>query len=140
MNYKTKDSGERRVMNTGSQRDSRVGKGRFDLVPFYPYWRLAQLYERGAVKYEARNWEKGQPLSVYLDSAERHLGEFKFGMRDEDHAIATCWNLFGLVHTERMIRLGELPTYLFDLPNHTDIPFEPLPKAKKFPKIKPKSV
>lgn len=124
MKYKTKDSGKRRIMKTGSQRDSREGKGRFDLVPFYPYMRLAQLYERGAVKYEARNWEKGQPLSVYLDSAERHLVEFKSGMRDEDHGIAVCWNMFGLIWTEEMIRVGKLPAELNDLPNHTIIPFE----------------
>lgn len=129
--YKTKDSGKRRIMKSGSQRDSRAGKGRYDLIPAYPYYRLAQLYERGGIKYTARNWEKGQPLSVYLDSAERHLNEFKMGMRDEDHATAVSWNMFGLVHTEEMIRLGKLPAHLDDLPNHTKIPLEKEKKKKK---------
>ena len=117
-------------MKSGSQRDSREGKGRYDWIPAYPYHRLAQLYERGGIKYTARNWEKGQPLCVYLDSAERHLNEFKMGMRDEDHATAVSWNMFGLVHTEEMIRLGKLPASLNDLPNHTKIKFD-MPKMKR---------
>lgn len=33
-NFITKDSGGRRETETGSKRDSRVGKGRFDLIPW----------------------------------------------------------------------------------------------------------
>lgn len=71
--------------------------------------------EHGAVKYGDRNWEKGQPLSRYLDSAIRHLVKFMQGHRDEDHLAAARWNIAGLMHTELMICRGELPSTLDDL-------------------------
>jgi len=120
-------------MKTGSQRDTRTGKGRYDLVSPVALHRIAQLYERGADKYDARNWEKGQELSVYMDSGLRHANEHLRGMRDEDHLAGACWNFMGAIHTEEMIRIGQLPKYLSDLPNFTGIPFE-----NRFPKINPK--
>jgi len=81
-----KDSGERQQFSTGSVRDTQVGKGRFDLIPTDALRRLAQHYENGARKYGDRNWEKGQPLGRYLDSAFRHLVNVLDGKTDEDHA------------------------------------------------------
>lgn len=104
-----------RVLSTGSQRDSRKGKGRFDLIPPRALRRLAQLYERGAEKYGDRNWEKGQPLSWYVDSAFRHLIDFIEGKRDEDHMIAVMWNAAGFVETEARIKAGLLPAELDDI-------------------------
>lgn len=109
-----KDSGGRRKFKTGSVRDVREGKGRFDLIPFYPLERLAQHYENGAIKYEDRNWEKGQPISQYLDSALRHLNKLNNGDVDEDHAAATVWNVFAFMWTQEQIRLGKLPGELDD--------------------------
>lgn len=108
----TKDSGERRVFETGSVRDSRKGKGRFDLIPAYPLKRLAQLYERGAEKYADNNWQKGQPLANYLDSAMRHMNDYREGDRAEDHLIAVAWNVFAYIWTERAIEQGKLPASL----------------------------
>jgi len=73
--------------------------------------------ENGALKYGDRNWEKGQPLSRYLDSALRHLMRFLAGHRDEDHLAAARWNIGALIHTEELIRRGDLPRELNDLPN-----------------------
>lgn len=73
--------------------------------------------ENGAIKYGDRNWEKGQPLSRYIDSALRHIQKFMMGFRDEDHLAAARWNLGALMHTERMIRDGTLPPTLNDLPS-----------------------
>lgn len=115
--FKIKDSGERRECTTGSVRDKQVGKGRYDLISPIALLRLAKHYEAGAIKYAARNWEKGQPLSWYLDSAIRHLQKFLAGERDEDHITACAWNCFALVHTEEMIQRGRLPADLNDLPN-----------------------
>lgn len=111
-----KDSGAREDFATGSVRDTREGKGRFDLISTIALRRLAQHYENGAVKYGDRNWEKGQPLSRYLDSAMRHLVSVLEGQEDEDHAIAAVWNLMAYVHTEAKIRAGQLPTELDDMP------------------------
>ena len=112
-----KDSGERREFGTGSVRDIRRGKGRFDLFPPYAMYRLACHYENGGIKYDDRNWEKGQPLSCYLDSSLRHLFDALGGKIDEDHKIAVVWNMLGLVETEHRIELGILPKELNDLPN-----------------------
>lgn len=119
-----KDSGKRRKFIKGAVRDVVKGKGRFDLISPIALMRLAKHYENGAGKYDDRNWEKGIPLSVYLDSAERHLNRFKEGHCEEDHMTAVAWNAFGLVHTEEMIKRGLLPKELDDLPNYTK-------KAKK---------
>lgn len=110
------DSGERQEFDTGSVRDSREGKGRFDLLPSYALLRLAQHFENGAVKYGDRNWEKGQPISRYLDSAIRHLYAYLGGSRNEDHLAAVAWNALAAIQTEEVIRRGDLPGELADLP------------------------
>jgi hypothetical protein len=111
-----KDSGERQNFNTGSVRDTNIGKGRFDLFPPYALLRLAQHYENGAVKYGDRNWELGQPLSRYMDSALRHLNKVLMGLEDEDHLSAAAWNIIAIVETQMRIKLGLVPKELDDLP------------------------
>lgn len=113
-----KDSGSRRAFETGSVRDAAGGKGRYDLVTPIALRRLAGLYERGAAKYAARNWEKGQPMSVLLDCATRHLQKHLMGYRDEDHLAAAAWNVFAMMHTEHQIARGSLPKELDDLPHY----------------------
>ena len=114
--FVTKDSGQRQEFDTGSRRDTRDGKGRFDLIPPIALRRLAGLYERGAAKYGDRNWEKGQPVMRYVDSALRHLNEFAAGEPTEDHAIAVAWNAFAIVTTLELIAAGDLPAELDDRP------------------------
>lgn len=113
-----KDSGQRRDFGNGAVRDLATGKGRFDLLPPLATIELAQLYEAGALKYADRNWEKGIPLSVFVDSGERHLVKHKFGFDDERHDIAAAWNLMCLLETQARIRLGILPQELDDLPKY----------------------
>lgn len=110
-----KDSGERRDFGTGSVRDVRTGKGRYDLLPPVAIKRLAQHFENGAVKYGDKNWELGQPLSGYLDSGLRHgfnLLELKV---DEDHASAAIWNFVAFLCTAEWIIDGRLPRDLDDI-------------------------
>lgn len=113
-NFRLADSGEREQFDTGSQRDTRKGKGRFDLITPIGLIRLARIYEKGAEKYEDRNWEKGQPVSRYVDSAMRHLVCYILGMRDEDHLGQVAWNCFAAMHTEEVggADLNDLPIYL----------------------------
>ena len=94
------DSGERRTFETGAERDMQEGKGRFDLLPMCVLMRLAKHYEKGAIKYKERNWEKGIPAHSFADSAMRHLVKYLDGWIDEDHLIAAIWNLMGLAWTE----------------------------------------
>lgn len=76
--------------------------------------------EAGAIKYEARNWEKGQPQSRFMDSAIRHLFNHLEGLRDEDHLAAARWNIGAMMHQEEMMRRGLLPAELDDLPDYTE--------------------
>lgn len=108
------DSGNRTKFNTGAVRDLQEGKGRFDLLPMCVLMRLAKHYEKGAVKYGVRNWEKGIPAHSYVDSAFRHLVKYVDGWKDEDHLIAAIWNLCGLAWTE------EKAPEMMDLPTRTD--------------------
>jgi len=118
MKYTIKDSGKRNKFDTGAVRDLRENKGRYDLISPIALKRLAIIYEKGAKKYNDRNWEKGIPLCRYLDSAMRHIQQYMEGLRDEDHLSQAAWNLFCVVHTEVMIERGLLPKELNDLPNY----------------------
>jgi len=115
-----KDSGVRQEFDTGSRRDTRAGKGRYDLLPMRALQRLARHFEGGAKKYGDRNWEKGQPLSRYIDSGIRHACKYIQGERDEDHLIAACWNLMCAADTEERIAANLLPKELNDLPQPQD--------------------
>lgn len=110
-----KDSGNRTEFVTGSVRDIREGKGRFDLIPYRALKRIAVHFENGAKKYGENNWRKGQSMHCYLDSAIRHAYSYIEGARDEDHLAAATWNLLCALHTEEALAAGELPKELDDI-------------------------
>ena len=112
MNYEVKDSGERETFPSGSVRDSQFAKGRYDLLPFSALERIAIHTELGAMKYGARNWEKGQPIARYINSALRHIIKYARGYRDEDHLAACCWNVMAAMWTEEEVLLNNLPAEL----------------------------
>jgi dATP/dGTP diphosphohydrolase len=125
-----KDSGKREEFSTGSRRDDRTGKGRFDLLFMgmpEALRRLAVLLERGAAKYGERNWEKGQPISRYIDSAVRHLHRAAQGYKDEDHLVQAAWNCLAAVETLHRIDAEErgagkgLPSELNDVYSTPDV-------------------
>lgn len=120
--YDLKDSGERRSFGDGmAVRDAATGKGRYDLISPLAMRRLAVLLEKGAEKYDARNWEKGMPLSVFFDCAVRHLFKHLEGLRDEDHLAAAMWNVQAMIHFEEMIARGLKPADLDDLPSYVSL-------------------
>jgi Domain of unknown function (DUF5664) len=111
------DSGKREEFSTGMVRDIREGKGRFDLISPIALRRLALVYEKGAIKYTDRNWEKGSPLSRFVDSAKRHINDHETICQfkregiplenlppdinpNEDHLAQAVWNLFCIIHHE----------------------------------------
>ena len=99
-NVIVKDSGQRQAFDTGSVRDTRDGKGRYDLLPSYAIYLVARQFEEGANKYGSRNWEKGQSLSRYVDSALRHLFKHLGGETDERHDVAAAWNCLAMLETK----------------------------------------
>lgn len=112
--FELKDSGERRQFETGAVRDMQVGKGRFDLISPFMLMRIAKWLEKGAVKYGDRNWEKGMPYHVLVDSAERHLAKFRMGMEDEDHLAAAIFNIMAIIHFQETGRteLNDMAVYV----------------------------
>jgi hypothetical protein len=89
-----------KTYDTGAKRDNREGKGRYDLISPIMLERLAKVYERGAIQKGDRNWEKGFPVSRALDSACRHINQYRQGLRDEDHLAQAIWNLAAAIHFE----------------------------------------
>ena len=117
-----RDNENRERFETGSVRDSRVGKGRYDLISPWVIRELAKHMEEGAARYGDRNWESGQPIMRYMDSAERHRTQFLLGETDADHPkpilhLRAClWNIHCALHTILMIEQGNLPAELDDRP------------------------
>jgi len=122
MSYKIKDSGKRTEFKTGAVRDIRNEKGRFDLLPPATIRALAIHFEKGCNKYGERNWEKGIPVSKYLDSGIRHAFEVLEGLQDENHLISAIWNLVCAYETILRTQTAELPAELNDLPKKIKLP------------------
>ena len=115
------ESGEKREFSTGAKRQAAAGKGMPVLVPGDAVLDIAKLFEKGAAVYEARNWEKGLPLSSILDSLERHLQQEKMGLTDENHARALTWNAIIYLATKLRIENRLLPAELNDMPTYTPV-------------------
>ena len=103
---------------SGAVRDGREGKGRYDLLMLGFARALKQIAyhcEKGAGKYSDRNWERGQPMSWYLDSGLRHIAGWASGQADEDHLRAAAWNLLAALETRERVDVGLLGRELLDL-------------------------
>lgn len=108
--FVTKDSGKREEYASGMRRDTQDGKARHDLlyaegVPYKGQFltRVAELLDRGAEKYGARNWEKAtgdDEMARFKASAARHLAQWMAGDIDEDHAAAVVFNLMAYETTK----------------------------------------
>lgn len=91
----------KRVFETGAQRDSSVGKGRMDLLPWKAIIELSKHCERGAAHYGENNVRLGIPWHSLADSAARHFAKWITGDDDEPtHLVAACWNLMWLLEEE----------------------------------------
>jgi len=85
-------------------------------MPTHAYFRVARVYEKGAQKYAARNWEKGINLARMLDSSMRHWMQVLDGQQDEDHPGQALWNIIGWIQTRLWIDNGILPKTFDDMP------------------------
>jgi hypothetical protein len=111
--YETKDSGSRIRTASGMQREAKTEQPRFDLlVPLkVPYQdqlltRAAALVERGARKYDSRDWEQASTpaeAEEFRDSAFRHFMQWMCGEADEDHAAAVVFNVLAAESTAYVI-------------------------------------
>lgn len=114
---------QNRQFDTGAQRDTSDGKLRMSLIPQQELQRVMKRYLDGAEKYGENNWMRGMPLSVYYDSAHRHLNAWWSGDDDEDHAAAAVWNMLCAMWTENNHNddehLGENLNDKWKFPNDT---------------------
>lgn len=113
-----KDGGTRTTFRTGSQRDTQDGKPRPDLIPVRAQLRKAVIHMLGSIKYDERNWEKGQPQSQFLASLMRHLYYWMMGDTSEDHLAQAGWNLDCLLDQEERCHENKLPLDLLNLPHY----------------------
>lgn len=97
---------------SGALRDRPQGKGMYVLLSPVGLRRIAQRCEYGHLKYgDGRNWEKGMPVSEFVDSALRHIMQYIEGDTAEDHLAAAAWNLQAAMHTEeKMPEMQDIPT------------------------------
>lgn len=95
-----KFSGIKDTYEGGATRDSRDGKGRYDLISPLFLRRLAKVLEAGAKNHGDNNWKGGIKYSRLIDSSLRHISQFNSGMRDEDHITQAVCNLMFLTHFE----------------------------------------
>lgn len=100
MDFETKDSGLRQEFDSGAVRDTQDNKPRYDLIPPKGLKRVAELFARGAYKYDDHNWRKGMPSSRFMASLLRHVEAYRRGERDEDHIAAVVFNALALIEFE----------------------------------------
>ena len=115
------ESGEKREFATGAKRQAALGKGTPSLFPADAYIEICKHFEAGAVLHGARNWEKGLPISCFIDSLERHIAAIKMGKTDEEHFRAAAWNAVCMLATKVRIEEGILPKELDDMPEYRRI-------------------
>jgi len=109
------DSGSRSEFDTGAVRDAMSGKGMPSLIPIAALRAVAKRFEDGATKYGRDNWQKGIPVSRYIDSLYRHLWQLMEDDTAEDHGGAIIWNAMCLIQTKQWIEEGHLPEELNDI-------------------------
>lgn len=60
--------------STGGEKGTKLA--RYDLLPPEALKAVAELYGRGAEKYEAHNWRKGYDWSLSFAAMQRHAWQF----------------------------------------------------------------
>jgi hypothetical protein len=88
------------VSSTGGAKGKKLA--RFDLIPPKALWEVAELYGKGAEKYDEWNWRKGYSYSLSIAALERHLSLYKQGIEyDEEtgchHLTSVVFHALGLL-------------------------------------------
>lgn len=110
------DRGQASLLPFGALQVVSICYGSFHAMPVRAIDLLALLYQAGAKKYAARNWEKGIPLDAYVDSAWRHYMKWRRGLNDEPHTVQFAWNALCMLQTHIWIAADVLPKKLITLP------------------------
>ena len=106
---------EVRVVNerTGGAKGAKLA--RFDLLPWKAIWQVAELYGKGAEKYEERNWERGYDWSLSYAAMQRHAALLAQG--EWLDAETRCPHLASVIfHALALLTFFETHPELCDLP------------------------
>ncbi len=87
------------INNDNPENKDEAIKRAYTIIPNDAILALAKHFEDGSVKYGDRNWEKGIPFNVFIDSAIRHYLKICRGDTDEPHARAFMWNIICAIWT-----------------------------------------
>jgi hypothetical protein len=99
---------------TGAKRERKVGKGApTAMLCGFPHT-LTELHKHMDNPL-GRNWEKGLPLSSYVDATFRHLLEEVSGNGDDKSLISAIWNLMCYAETKHRISQGTIPEEMDDM-------------------------
>jgi len=73
------DRSEERVVDphTGGEKATKLA--RYDLIPPKALWQIAEVYGKGAQKYDDNNWRKGYKWSLSYAAMLRHIQLFWMG-------------------------------------------------------------
>lgn len=90
----------RTVSSTGAEKGMKPA--RFDLIPVEALTTVAELYGRGAEKYEAHNWRRGYEWSKSYAALQRHATQFWAGEdideeMDLPHLAAVAFHALALL-------------------------------------------
>lgn len=84
---------------TGGTKEVKLA--RFDLIPVEALIGLAEIYGKGALKYEENNWRRGYRWSLSYAAAQRHMAAFWNGEdidpeSGQPHVLHAAWHMFAL--------------------------------------------
>ena len=105
-NFTVKDSGVRQEYPSGMRRDTQEDKVNYRLIPVWFLKRLAEHLTKGAKKYGKHNWALAnsmEELERFEESGERHFMQWLNKEVDEDHAMATVFNIMAAEHVKDQI-------------------------------------
>lgn len=88
---------------TGGEKGQKLA--RFDLIPPAALWKIAEVFGRGARKYDERNWERGYDWSLSFAACMRHLwawwrGEDRDPESGQSHLAHAAFHVLALLTYE----------------------------------------
>lgn len=91
------------ISSTGGEKGKKLA--RFDLIPKKALWKVAELYGKGAEKYDDHNWRRGYPYSLSQAALERHYALWVEGQDYDDetgchHLAAVIFHALSLITFE----------------------------------------
>lgn len=81
------------VSSTGGEKGSKLA--RFDLIPMNALWKVAELYGKGAEKYDDWNWRKGYDFKLSQAAMWRHYALWAEGQKYDPET--NCHHLAAVV-------------------------------------------